>query len=165
MTSLHSKRQVRATTRGGPLPSFAALHSQVGLGSHEARLPTVRLSGRQPGPDPASVPARERADPPAGREGDLLLLDDLTEPPAVAMSEADKYRVLNQDTGQATLPYIPCPAIPCPTFIGCNGHVPYAGEVLDIRDTARLLALTSPQKPSGQVTRRSLLCCSVTHNR
>ena len=104
MTSLHSKRQVRATTRGGPLPSFAALHSQVGLGSHEARLPTVRLSGRQPGPDRSSVPARERADPPAGREGDLLLLDDLTEPPAVVMSEADKYRVLNQDTGQATLP-------------------------------------------------------------
>lgn len=106
MTSLHSQRQVRATTRSGSLPSFAALHSQVGLGSHDARLPTVRLSG-QPAPAPAPAPVPARVDltsaPPAGREGDLLLLDDLTQPQE-ALSEADKYRVLNQDTGQATLP-------------------------------------------------------------
>lgn len=139
MTSLHSQRQVRATTRSGSLPSFAALHAQVGLGSHDARLPTVRLSGQ---PAPARVDLTSA--PPAGREGDLLLLllDDLTQP-QVALSEADKYRVLNQDTGQATLPY---PSPPYPTLP--NPHLRWrAGEVLDIRDTKRLLALTSPQKP------------------
>ena len=105
--SMHSQNQVRAT-RSGSLPSFAALHSQVGLGL-QAALPTVRLAGAATAPAPAFAPAFAPVPASApvsvsasSSEGDLLLLDDLTEPP-VALTEADKYRVLNQDTGQGSL--------------------------------------------------------------